>query len=377
MSDVHAADEYDPVSAEGWLELERIATSDAPSAGGWLTLVVDVRLTYTNRVVTLDAGEHVLLRGTPVVAETERGLSIGVVLREARRMRVPSPLMRVVRAATADDHEQEERNRLREEDALRYCWERVRARDLPMKLVKVEYLMGGNKAVFYFAADGRIDFRDLVKDLAYHLHTRVEMRQIGVRDASKMIGGVGPCGRELCCSSWLQRFEPVSIRMAKTQNLSLNPQKVSGVCGRLMCCLAYEQEAYQALRKRLPRAGRFVETPRGQGRIFELDILRQRVRVGFADGSVVEFESAQVRELAGGGEDDLDHGDEHAHEPDRSAEAASDGATSSSTRLPAAGREIVSAPRNGGGRRKPWQKDRPPRGPTDPAPPPRKPGDPT
>ena len=361
-----AADLYDPLPADAWVELERAATEDVPTGGGLITLAVDVRLTYTNRVVTLDACEHVLLRGATVVAETERGLSIGVVVREAHRTRVPTPLMRVVRAATAEDHRQEEHNRLREEEALRFCWERVRARALPMKLVKVEYLLGGNKAVFYFASEGRIDFRELVKDLAYRLHTRVEMRQIGVRDASMMIGGLGPCGRELCCSSWLQRFEPVSIRMAKTQNLSLNPQKVSGVCGRLMCCLAYEQETYQALRKRLPRAGRNAMTPRGPGRVGEIDILRQRVRVFFADGSLVEFESAQVRELAGDGHDD---------EPERGAEehgAPHDGPSESRPRLPAAGREIVSAPRPGGGRRKPWQVDRPPRAPngeTAPVPP--------
>jgi cell fate regulator YaaT (PSP1 superfamily) len=304
-------------------------------------------------VVAHDAGDLLVRRGEKVVVETERGLSLAWVVTSPVCQAVRGPLPRILRLASADDLRQADRNRRREEEALRYCWERIRAHGLPMKLIRVEYLHGGNKAVFYFSADGRIDFRELVKDLAYRLHTRVEMRQIGVRDASKMVGGVGICGRELCCSSWLQKFEPVSIRMAKVQNLSLNPEKVSGVCGRLMCCLAYEQETYQALRKRLPRVGKHVVTPRGEGRVTEIDILAQRVRVTFADGAVVELDAAQVQVQAPGAEEEA--GD--VPEELRGLEDAPEG--EGRGRLPAEGREVQAAR---GTRRKPWQDGRAPGG---------------
>jgi cell fate regulator YaaT (PSP1 superfamily) len=356
--------------AAEWALLDEAEWLDAPAPGkGSLTYVADVRLVHTNRIVTVDAGDLALRRNALVIAETERGLCLGRVVREARCVRVTSPPMRILRLASDEDVAQESRNEGREREAFRFCWQRVRERRLPMKLVKVEYLHGGNKAVFYFSADGRVDFRELVKDLAYRLRTRVELRQIGVRDASKIIGGVGPCGRELCCSSWLQRFEPVSIRMAKTQNLSLNPQKVSGVCGRLMCCLAYEQESYQALRKRLPRVGKNVTTPRGPGRVMEIDILRQRVRVALAEGALVEFEGAQVHgDASTGDERDLDDvPEELRHLEDAPHEGRG--------RLPAEGREIQA---RGGPRRKPWQGGArsPERGGASPASPPADPREP-
>src|SRR5262249_35804089 len=157
--------------------------------------------------------------------------------------------------------------------------------NLRMKLIRTEVLHGGNKAIFYFSADGRVDFRELVKDLAHKLHVRIEMRQVGVRDEAKLEGGVGACGRELCCSTWLKDFAPVSLTMAKDQTLALHRQKVSGVCGRLMCCLSYEEETYKELRKGLPRVGKLVSTAKGEGRVRELDVLRQRVRVEFAEFS--------------------------------------------------------------------------------------------
>ncbi len=331
-------------------EFEDAVLVDAP-AGGPPTYVASIRFPHTNRVVLYDAGDHFVHRGDKVVVETERGLSLAAVITDPVCRTDVAGLLRVLRRATADDLRQEERNHRREDEAFRYCWQRIRDRDLPMKLIRVEYLHGGNKAVFYFSADGRIDFRELVKDLAYRLHTRVEMRQIGVRDASKMVGGVGICGRELCCASWLQKFEPVTIRMAKVQNLSLNPQKVSGVCGRLMCCLAYEQETYMTLRKRMPRVGKFVMTPRGEGRISEIDILAQRARVTFLDHSVVEFEPSQLQLVGPGGE---------AREPEETPEelrALED--EHAAPRLPAEGREV--RPVGGrGGRRKPWQDGRVP-----------------
>jgi cell fate regulator YaaT (PSP1 superfamily) len=342
------------VNAEADLELayeEELDWESLPASPpveeGLATWVVRARLVYLNRVVDLDAGDFWVRRGDRLVAETERGLQLAVAVGEPEVRFVREPLTRVARRASADDLRRHEAQKRREEEAFRFCWECIRARGLPMKLIRVEYLLGGNKAVFYFAADGRIDFRELVKDLAYRLHTRVEMRQIGVRDAAKVTGGVGICGRELCCSSWLQKFEPVSIRMAKVQNLSLNPQKVSGLCGRLMCCLAYEQETYMVLRKRLPRVGRQVSTPRGEGRVAEIDILAQRARVTFPDGSLVEFQPGQIQVLAREGDGhDLDDESEEL----RALEDAPEG------RLPAEGRELRRPQR--GGRRKPWQDGR-------------------
>jgi cell fate regulator YaaT (PSP1 superfamily) len=322
-----------------------------PEASGFPTYTVHVRFPHMNRVAVYDAGDSFVRRGDKVVVETERGLSLATVVTDRTCRRGGPDLFRVVRTATAEDLRQEERNHRREEEAFRYCWQRIRDRGMPMKLIRVEYLHGGNKAVFYFSADGRIDFRELVKDLAYRLHTRVEMRQIGVRDASKMVGGVGICGRELCCSSWLQKFEPVTIRMAKVQNLSLNPQKVSGVCGRLMCCLAYEQETYLSLRKRIPRVGKHVLTPRGEGRITEIDILAQTARVTFEDHSVVEFEAGQLQAVGGLGDD------REIEETPPELRALEDGVEGEGrARLPVEGREVRPVAR--GGRRKPWQDGR-------------------
>lgn len=314
------------------------------------TYVVYVRLPRVNRITPFDSGDLCLRAGDHVVVETERGMSLGVVVREPVCRQLTAPLPRVVRPATADDLRLAQRNCRREEEAQRFCCQRIRERGMPMKLIGVEHLHSGNKAVFYFSADGRVDFRDLVKDLAYRLHTRVEMRQIGVRDASKVLGGLGICGRELCCASWLQKFEPVSIRMAKIQNLSLNPQKVSGACGRLLCCLAYEQEAYQTLREGLPRLGKSVMTPRGEGKVTELDILGQKARVTFADGSIVEFGAGALRGEAGEDERDAEDLPEELRGLEETANGKGRGP------LPAEGRQVRAAPK--AGRSKPWQDGR-------------------
>ena len=249
--------------------------------------VVGVRFSHGGRVEDFDAGDDIYDRCEHVIVETDKGLQLGVVSTSSRLvMRRTERLPRVIRGVNDSDDRQDRRNRDKEEHAWKLCQELTRKYGLPLKLITVEYLHGGNRAVFYFSAEGRIDFRLLVRDLASRLHTRIEMRQVGVRDASRFIGGVGPCGKCLCCASFLSKFAPVSIRMAKDQNLVLNPQKVSGVCGRLMCCLTYEQKGYEALRKGLPKVGKRVLLTSGEsGRIRDVDVLQRLVRVQLEDGS--------------------------------------------------------------------------------------------
>ncbi len=224
--------------------------------------------------------------GTPVVIETERGVCLGWVRLRPRKASADeaASLPPIIRIATEADLLQEDRNREREAQAFRVCVQLIQKHQMKMKLVKVHYLLSGSKAVFYFTADGRVDFRALVRDLAAELRMRIEMRQIGVRDETKITGGVGHCGRELCCSGWLRNFVPVSIRMAKDQNLALNPQKVSGACGRLMCCLAYEHENYVALKRGLPKVGKRVNTVHGPGRVTSVEVLKQRLLVELDEG---------------------------------------------------------------------------------------------
>ncbi|MCC6749691.1 MAG: hypothetical protein IT371_18640 [Deltaproteobacteria bacterium] len=246
------------------------------------------------KLVEFDAAEEPLRQGDRVVVETERGLTIGTVVIPTTRRLTKGPLRRFVRRVDPQDTRAQKRNEAREREAYEFCRQRVTERRLPMKLIRAEYQHAGNRATFYFASESRIDFRELVKDLARRLHVRVEMRQVGVRDEARMTGGIGSCGRELCCASWLQRFEPVSIRMAKDQNLVLNPSKVSGQCGRLKCCLAYEQQVYQEARKQLPKVGKRVNTPAGEGIVVELDVPRRLVRVRCAAGTYEVFPAQQV-----------------------------------------------------------------------------------
>lgn len=242
----------------------------------------------TNRVSDFHAGDLILRSGDRVVVETDKGTNIATVVSTPVRMLAPRrSLRRVLRLASTEDRSHHDFNVQKERDAFRFCLERIRARKLPMKLVSAELLHSDNKAIFYFSADGRVDFRALVKDLAAHLWTRIEMRQIGIRDEAKMVGGVGSCGRELCCSTWLPEFTPVTIKMAKYQGLVLNPQKVSGLCGRLMCCLGYEQDHYAELRRALPKVGATVQTPDGVGRVKELHLLRKQARVLVGDAMAI------------------------------------------------------------------------------------------
>ncbi|GMV43901.1 MAG: hypothetical protein AMXMBFR64_56170 [Myxococcales bacterium] len=241
---------------------------------------VKAKFDTTNRVADFHAGDLVLRTGDRVVVETDKGTNVATVVGTPTAALAPRrSLRRILRKASAEDRGHHDFNAQKEREAFRYCLERIRARSLDMKLVTVELMHSDNKAIFYFSAEGRVDFRALVKDLAAHLWTRIEMRQIGIRDEAKMVGGVGSCGRELCCSTWLPEFTPVTIKMAKYQGLVLNPQKVSGLCGRLMCCLGYEQDHYMELRRSLPRVGATVSTPDGVGRVKELHLLKKQVRV--------------------------------------------------------------------------------------------------
>ena len=224
--------------------------------------------------------------GQGVVVETSRGVELGECVKGntmVDEMELLAPLRPVVRAATQEDYKTVERNKEKEKKAFAICQEKIAQHGLDMKLVEAEYSFEGNKVVFFFTSEGRVDFRALVKDLAGAIHARIELRQIGVRDEAKMLGGLGICGRPFCCSQFLDEFQPVSIKMAKTQNLSLNPVKISGTCGRLMCCLKYEQDAYEDLVKHAPKMDSFVETPDGVGTVSSVNLLRQKVNVRLED----------------------------------------------------------------------------------------------
>jgi cell fate regulator YaaT (PSP1 superfamily) len=237
--------------------------------------LVGVRFKKACRVYTFDAGDVECGVGDWLVVETERGMALGQVASPPREAAEapPQPLKRVLRLAEDRDILRYEQNCELEGYAHQFCLERIREMGLPMKLVDVEYLFDGSKALFYFTSEGRVDFRELVRDLARQFHTRIEMRQIGVRDEAKLVGGVGCCGRELCCATWLADFAPISVRMAKDQNVSLNPGKISGICGRLMCCLSYEHQMYRELGHEVPKLGKVVKTPRGEGRVVRRNVL--------------------------------------------------------------------------------------------------------
>lgn len=269
-------------------------------ADGKLMDLVGIKLHSAGPVAFYDCQNMYLDHGDEVIVETGRGLALGeVVVPATRRLARNNKLPRVIRKATQNDMRQRDRNRAKEESARRLCLEHIERLKLPMKLVRVDYLHGGNKAVFYFSAEGRVDFRELVRGLARRLHIRVEMRQIGVRDASRMLGGVGACGLRLCCNRYIREFAPVSIRMAKDQDLVLNPEKVSGLCGRLMCCLAYEDKLYKEASRSMPKIGRRVMTPDGEGRIKDRDVLGRVVRVQLLDDpSLQEYPVDDVSPIA-------------------------------------------------------------------------------
>lgn len=239
------------------------------------------------KIFDFDAQDLDLSPGDKVIVETERGRALGTVvtpLKETSSDQAPPKLKSVLRVATPEDLAMAQLNTEKEQEAVAFCRQRIRQRGLDMKLVRAEYLFDGSKIIFYFTADGRIDFRELVRDLAQHLRTRIEMRQIGVRDEAKLVGGLGVCGRELCCSSYLREFAPVSVKMAKAQGLALNPSKISGQCGRLLCCLAYEYENYNELRKKLPKLGKKITLPGGPAEVISVDVLQQAVTLSCPGG---------------------------------------------------------------------------------------------
>ena len=248
-----------------------------------MTKVVGVRFRNVGKIYYFSPKDYEIKTGDHVIVETARGIEYGKVVlapREVGEEDVVHPLKEVLRVATKEDDEREAQNRVREREAFKICQKKIREHGLEMKLIDAEYTFDNNKVLFYFTADGRIDFRELVKDLASVFRTRIELRQIGVRDETKIRGGIGICGRPLCCHTYLSEFAPVSIKMAKEQNLSLNPTKISGVCGRLMCCLTNEEETYEELNRQLPGVGDHVTTPEGlHGEVQAVHVLRQIVKV--------------------------------------------------------------------------------------------------
>jgi cell fate regulator YaaT (PSP1 superfamily) len=244
--------------------------------------VVGVRFKAAGKIYYFDPGELDINENDNVIVETARGVEYGQVvipIREVPDEEIVAPLKKVMRVATEEDAEVYAENKIKEKEAFKTCLEKIKNHNLEMKLIDVEYTFDNSKILFYFTADGRVDFRELVKDLASVFRTRIELRQIGVRDEAKMMGGIGICGRILCCKSFLGEFQPVSIKMAKEQGLSLNPAKISGACGRLMCCLKYEQDAYEDVIKKAPKLGSIVETPEGQGSVVETNLLKELVKV--------------------------------------------------------------------------------------------------
>ena len=266
-----------------------------------MTKIVGIRFRTAGKIYYFDPADFDLDMAMHVIVETARGIEMGTVLippKEVEDDKVVSPLKPVIRVATDEDEKTVERNKEKEKEAFAICKEKIIKHGLEMKLVDAEYTFDGNKLLFYFTADGRIDFRELVKDLASVFRTRIELRQIGVRDEAKMLGGIGSCGRPLCCATFLGDFEPVSIRMAKDQSLSLNPTKISGVCGRLMCCLKYEQDTYEYLNSRMPSVGEKVKTPEGIiGEVKSVSVLRQLVRVVIDNGEEKELREYTVDDL--------------------------------------------------------------------------------
>jgi len=263
--------------------------------------VIGVRFRTAGKIYFFDPLAFEIKRGDNVIVETARGIEYGTVVgdpREIEEDRVVQPLKPVLRIATKRDMEQEAANKQKEKDAFKICLEKIKKHNLEMKLIDAEYTFDNNKVLFYFTADGRIDFRELVKDLAAVFKTRIELRQIGVRDETKIVGGIGICGRALCCHTYLSEFIPVSIKMAKEQNLSLNPTKISGVCGRLMCCLKNEEETYEDLNRRLPNVGDFVTTDDGfKGTVHSVNVLRQLVKVIIEKDDEKEIQEYKVSQL--------------------------------------------------------------------------------
>jgi len=254
--------------------------------------IIGIRFRPGGKIYFFDAGDHKVKKSDYVLVKTEQGTGLGLVVELVGFPQVccgvRSDIKRIERPAKPEEIQKLETNREFEHDARSYCLERIEAHQLAMNLVDVEYFFDGSKIIFYFTAEGRVDFRELLKDLVRRLRTRVELRQIGIRNQAKMVGGLGSCGRPLCCSSFLKNFHAVSIKMAKEQNLSLNPTKISGACGRLMCCLQYEYDTYRELKKDMPKIGKKIEVPEGRGKVIRQNVLDRAYTVLLEDGREVE-----------------------------------------------------------------------------------------
>jgi len=265
--------------------------------------VIQVRLRESGKITHFLTGNMKFKTGDIVIVEADRGLDYGQILSEPGAMMegdVDEPLRKIIRKANPWDMAQVEKNKAKIKEVMDTCAKKIQGRRLPMKLIDAEFSFDRSKIIFYFTAEGRVDFRDLVRDLANSFKTRIELKQIGVRDEAKMLGGLGPCGRALCCATYLKDFEPVTIKMAKEQNLPLNPTKISGLCGRLMCCLKYEQDQYERSRKRMPKLGREVITPQGRGIVTALNPLLETVQVRVSSGDSYEirqYPADQVQKL--------------------------------------------------------------------------------
>ncbi len=313
--------------------------------------IVTIKFQPAGRQYNFNALSFDLAQGDRVIVETDRGRAMATVVvppYEREDGKAPDNLKSILRIASEEDLALAETNAAREKDAYRHCVERIKSRQLDMKLVRAEYAFDGSKILFYFTADGRIDFRELVKDLAHYFHTRIEMRQIGVRDEAKLVGGVGICGRELCCCSFLTEFNPVSVKMAKEQGLALNPTKISGQCGRLLCCLGYEFETYCELKKGLPKCGKKVSWQNRECEVTSQDILRQKVTLRDPEGTccsvtLEELRSGQVSQPA----PEAKQGESHTNRVNRNKPSSAAGRRPagkperSRERPPAADKDIV------------------------------------
>ena len=261
--------------------------------------IVGIQFQNNGKIHYFDACDLMMKPGDYVVADTAKGMDLGEVVIGIREVEesANAPMRKIIRIATPQDIQHSTENREKEREAYQTCQKKIAEHQLDMKLVSVEYAFDNSKILFYFTANGRVDFRSLVKDLASVFKMRIELRQIGVRDEAKMLGGLGPCGRPICCGAFLDEFQPVSIKMAKEQNLSLNPTKISGVCGRLMCCLKYEQDHYEQTRKKMPKTGREVSTPAGTGIVSDLNILKETVSVRITTGDSSEIKEFPLEEI--------------------------------------------------------------------------------
>jgi cell fate regulator YaaT (PSP1 superfamily) len=272
-----------------------------------MVTVVGIRFKKAGKIYYFDPGNLGIVKGDSVIVETARGVEFGECVigpKQISENEIVAPLKNVLRKADKEDIGIHEENKLKEKEAFEVCLQKIEQHKLVMKLIDVEYTFDNNKVIFYFTADGRVDFRELVKDLATIFKTRIELRQIGVRDEAKMVGGLGPCGRPMCCSAFLGDFASVSIKMAKEQNLSLNPTKISGICGRLMCCLNYEQSTYEEIRRRLPKISSIVNTSKGKGEVIANSVVNERVKVKMKlkDGEEIieEFNIKDISLISGG-----------------------------------------------------------------------------